>query len=169
MTETGGPPEAQVGPRYRGLGVVLTIISAPLLVAGIVLQFYPKTRVCTDDFFGDCLSYGQGYPYSGAGDVLLFFFVLALLFGLVFYFWRPSTAAPPPPRPVYVPFTQYVPIAAPPPPYTPGPPPGYAASGQVVVNVQAPAAPQIMMHCRNCGSLYDATKGRCDKCGAPTT
>jgi len=48
-------------------------------------------------------------------------------------------------------------------------PSGYVGQGPVVVSVQAPAAPKIMMHCRNCGALYDATKGRCDKCGAPPT
>jgi len=46
---------------------------------------------------------------------------------------------------------------------------GYAGQAPVIVNVQAPPAPQIMMHCRHCGNLYDATKGRCDKCGAPPT
>jgi hypothetical protein len=55
----------------------------------------------------------------------------------------------------------------PPPPPPPPPPPGYGGQGPVVVSVQAPDAPKIMMHCRNCGALYDATKGRCDKCGAP--
>jgi hypothetical protein len=61
-------------------------------------------------------------------------------------------------------------IPPPPPPLpVPPPPPGYVAPGHVVVNVQAPEAPKIMMHCRNCGNLYDATKGRCDKCGAPPT
>jgi hypothetical protein len=59
--------------------------------------------------------------------------------------------------------------APPPPPYIPPPPPGYVAPGQVVVNVPAQEPPKIMMHCRNCGNLYDATKGRCDKCGAPPT
>jgi hypothetical protein len=62
-----------------------------------------------------------------------------------------------------------IPPPSPPPPREPvlPPPPGYGGQGPVVVNVQAPAAPTVMMHCRNCGNLYDATKGRCDKCGAP--
>ena len=157
--------------QYRGLGTLLLVISAPLLIAGIVLQFYPTGRQCvTYDFFGGCAQGEQTYPYAGGGDVLLFFFVLALIVGLVFYFWRPSETPPPlPVQHVYHPFVQYVPMAAPPPPYTPGPPPGYATAGQVVVNIPAQQAPRIMMHCRNCGSLYDATLGRCDKCGAPAT
>jgi hypothetical protein len=64
-----------------------------------------------------------------------------------------DSAAPPPP----------------PPPHVPPPPPGYGTPGQVVVNIPAQQAPKIMMHCRHCGNLYDATKGRCDKCGAPPT
>jgi hypothetical protein len=47
--------------------------------------------------------------------------------------------------------------------------PTTAVPGQVVVNIPAQEAPKIMMHCRHCGNLYDATKGRCDKCGAPPT
>jgi hypothetical protein len=47
--------------------------------------------------------------------------------------------------------------------------PGSVVPSQVVVNIPAQEAPKIMMHCRNCGNLYDATKGRCDKCGAPPT
>jgi len=66
-----------------------------------------------------------------------------------------SPPLPPPPSPL--------------PQNLPPPPPGYGGQGPLVVNVQAPAAPTIMMHCRNCGNLYDATKGRCDKCGAPPT
>jgi hypothetical protein len=57
----------------------------------------------------------------------------------------------------------------PPPPPPPPPPPGTGGQAPVVVQVQAPAAPQIMMHCRNCGNLFDVTKGRCDRCGAPPT
>jgi len=57
----------------------------------------------------------------------------------------------------------------PPPPNVPPPPPGYGGHAPIVVNVQPADAPKIMMHCRHCGNLYDATKGRCDKCGAPPT
>jgi hypothetical protein len=57
----------------------------------------------------------------------------------------------------------------PPPPYIPPPPPGHVPPGQVVINVPVQPPPKVMMHCRNCGSLYDATNGRCDKCGAPPT
>jgi hypothetical protein len=60
-------------------------------------------------------------------------------------------------------------IPPPPPPHPAPPPPGSGGQTPVVVNVQAAAGPKIMMHCRNCGNLYDATKGRCDKCGAPPT
>lgn len=67
---------------------------------------------------------------------------------------KEGLAPPPPPPPL---------------PYLPPPPPGYGGSAPVVVNVQAPESPKIMMHCRHCGNLYDATKGRCDKCGAPPT
>lgn len=58
---------------------------------------------------------------------------------------------------------------APPPPPPPPPPAqsGYAGQGPVVVNVQAPSAPVVMMQCRHCGNIFDVTKGRCDKCGAP--
>lgn len=65
---------------------------------------------------------------------------------------------PPPPPPSQSSSTRPIPS-----------PLGLGAQTPVVVNVQAPQAPQIMMHCRHCGNLYDATKGRCDKCGAPTT
>ncbi len=68
---------------------------------------------------------------------------------------KAHTAVPPPPP------SQHLPPPPPPPPYSSG--------GGIVLNVQAPAAPTIMMHCRHCGNLYDATKGRCDKCGAPPT
>jgi hypothetical protein len=66
-----------------------------------------------------------------------------------------KTSAPPPPPPRQT--------------HIPPPPPGYGGQSPVVVHVQAPPAPQIMMHCRNCGNLYDATKGRCERCGAPPT
>ncbi len=65
--------------------------------------------------------------------------------------------------------TQSPPLPPPPPSHHLPPPPGYGNQRQIVVNIPAQEAPKIMMHCRNCGNLYDATKGRCDKCGAPPT
>ena len=53
----------------------------------------------------------------------------------------------------------------------PSPPASHGGAGHgavpVVVNVQPAAAPKIMLPCRNCGSLFDVSLGRCDRCGAP--
>ncbi|HYK94108.1 MAG TPA: hypothetical protein VEY07_08740 [Thermoplasmata archaeon] len=62
------------------------------------------------------------------------------------------------------------PSSLPPPPPPPPPPPSAhnaSWSGQpVVINVAAPPAPKVMLNCRFCGAMYDATLGRCDRCGA---
>jgi len=68
--------------------------------------------------------------------------------------------------------TRFADSPPPPPPpssHPPPPPPPFSGQGGIILNVHAPAAPTVMMHCRHCGNLYDATKGRCDKCGAPPT
>lgn len=61
------------------------------------------------------------------------------------------------------------PLPPPPPPSVPPSPTpfGLGAPAPIVVNIPAPTAPRIMMHCRHCGNLFDATLGRCERCGAP--
>ncbi|MGP8016155.1 MAG: hypothetical protein ACLPP2_02540 [Thermoplasmata archaeon] len=97
---------------------------------------------------------GTTYPWAGAGDALLFFFALFVLFGLIFAFWKTT-----PVRDVYHPVYQYV--------QAPSPPPPPSGPGQVVVNIPAQSPPKVMMPCRNCGNLNDITLGRCPRCGAP--
>jgi hypothetical protein len=157
------PPQA----KYRGLGIVLVTLSLPCLVAGVIFQFAYPTHSCVSyDFFGNCTQHSTTYPWAGAGDVLLFFFVLLLFMGLIFSFWK-TTPVQYVDRPVaqYVdrPVLRYIPVQPPP------PPPGFPASGQVVVNIPPQPAPKVMMPCRNCGNLNDITSGRCPRCGAPFT
>lgn len=54
-------------------------------------------------------------------------------------------------------------------PHSPQRRPAMDGTGSIVVNIPPPVSPQVMMHCRHCGSLYDVARGRCDKCGAPPT
>jgi|GEM_PF-3988607 len=153
------PPSDAPLAKYRGLGIVLLTLSTPCLVAGVIFQFAYPTHSCVSyDFFGNCTQHATTYPWAAAGDLLLFFFALLVLFGLVFSFWKTT-----PVRDVYHPVVQYVPVPVQPPP----PPPGYAPPGQIVVNIPAQAAPKVIMPCRNCGSLNDVTSGRCARCGAP--
>ena len=142
------------GPKYRSLGTALLVLSIPCLIAGIDFQFAFPTRSCVSyDIFGSCTQWGTMYPWSGAGDLLLFFFALLVALGLFFAFWTPS---PPGPRPEvrYYPVPQ--PVAQVPPTTTP-----------LVVNVQSmPSQPQVFLHCRNCGSLNPAGNIHCTSCGA---
>ena len=88
--------------KYRGLGIVLLILSVPCLIAGIIFQFaYPTHSCVATDFFGNCTQMGTTYPWAGAGDALLFFFALFVLFGLIFAFWKTT-----PVRDVYHPVYQ---------------------------------------------------------------
>jgi hypothetical protein len=159
-----GPGEAPA--KYRALGRVLLALSIPLLIVGILLQFYPTVRGCTGfDFFGYCSQMGPVHPYALPGDFMLFFFAVLLLFGLLFSYWRPSD-------PVIPPVVQYVPYHLPPPPPPPGStPPPWPPQPAVVVQVQQASAPppKILTRCRNCGSMVDMLLGRCDRCGAPAS
>ncbi|MCI4347046.1 MAG: hypothetical protein L3J97_00310 [Thermoplasmata archaeon] len=161
----GAKAPVEAPPKYRSLGRVLLVLSIPLLIPGIVFQLYPTVRGCTGfDFFGYCSQMGPVHPYAGAGDLMLFFFAVSLIFGLVFFYWRPS-------EPFVPPVVDYVPYHMPPPP--PPVPASQQWPGQpgVVVQVQqAPApTPKILTRCRNCGNMFDLVAGRCDRCGAPAS
>lgn len=57
--------------------------------------------------------------------------------------------------------------ATPPPPPSSQPPAAQSAQGQVVINIPAQPATKIMIQCRHCGSLFEASSGKCNSCGAP--
>jgi hypothetical protein len=46
---------------------------------------------------------------------------------------------------------------------TPAAPRGH---GSILINIPAPVAPQVMLHCRHCGSLNPAGHVHCTSCGA---
>ncbi len=55
----------------------------------------------------------------------------------------------------------------PPPPTSSLPPAAASTQGQVVVNIPAQPATKIMIQCRQCGSLFEISSGKCNSCGAP--
>ncbi|MCI4347436.1 MAG: hypothetical protein L3J97_02310 [Thermoplasmata archaeon] len=140
--------------RNQTFGVVALVLAVILMVAGGALAAY-----CTSSFVGICFS----NPYAAWGIALFGIGAILLLVGIVLVILgRPTPSPPPsipPPPPGWAPYPQ--------------PPPAsyslfsYAPPGQVVVVQPQPA--RVLLNCRNCGSLYDAPKGRCDRCGAPPT
>jgi len=52
-------------------------------------------------------------------------------------------------------------MAYPPPPPPPPPP------SATIINVQPTPPPRVLTKCSHCGSVFDLTLGRCDRCGAP--
>jgi len=136
------PSAPSLGSPHLLLGVLLLVLSIILLGTAIDLLF----------------------AQPGWGFLLLFSFIFLFVFGIFFVRDRPDEPLQPPEQVQSGPLNEPVarglstpstaPLASP------------TVAGPVVINVPPT---KVLMKCSHCGTIYDLTLGRCDRCGAPAT
>ncbi len=68
------------------------VVFVLLLILGTALAVYSETSCYQILGFNVC---GKVYPYTSQAEIALVLSFIALILGLVFYFWKPSPPPPP--------------------------------------------------------------------------